>query len=157
MKKNLTIFFQVVIVLIGIGTLALMLWEPHLEGRNMHATFFEIYFNDPFLAYAYLASILFFVSLYQAFKVMSYIRQDKTFSQETLKALRTIKYCMILLIGFIVAAEVYIFIAVRGTDDIAGGVAMGLFLIFVSVLITTAAAMYERSLQNTMDKNPKTT
>lgn len=152
MKKNLTIFFQVVVVLIGIGILAFMLWEPHIEGRNAHATFFEIYFNDPFLAYAYLASILFFVSLYQAFKVMSYIRQDKTFSQETLKALRTIKYCMIFLIGFIVAAEVYIFIAVRGKDDIAGGVAMGLFLIFVSVLITTAAAMYERSLQNTMDK-----
>lgn len=157
MKKNLTIFFQVVIVLIGIGTLALMLWEPHLEGRNAHAKVFEIYFNDPFLAYVYLASILFFVSLYQAFKVMSYIRQDKTFAQETLKALRTIKYCMIFLIGFIVAAEVYIFIAVRGTDDIAGGVAMGLFLIFVSALIATVAAIYERNLQNTMAKNPKTT
>jgi hypothetical protein len=60
-----TIFLQAVIVLIGIGALALMLWEPHIEGRNAHATLFEIYFNDPFLAYAYLASIPFFVALYQ--------------------------------------------------------------------------------------------
>jgi hypothetical protein len=157
MKKSLTILSQIIIVLIGIGTLAFMLWEPHLEGRNVNATFFEIYFNDPFLAYAYLASILFFVSLYQIFKVLGYVRENKAFSQEILKALRTIKYCMMFLIGFIIAAEVYIFIAVRGKDDIAGGVAMGLFLIFISVLITTAAAMYERSLQNTIDKNPKTT
>jgi hypothetical protein len=52
-------FLQVVIVLIGIGVLAFMLWEPHVEGRNAHATVFEIYFHDPFLAYAYIGSIPF--------------------------------------------------------------------------------------------------
>ena len=52
MKKGPTIFLQVVIVLIGMGALGLMLWEPHIEGRNAHATLFEIYFKDPFLAYA---------------------------------------------------------------------------------------------------------
>ena len=31
-----------VIVLIGIGALALLLWEPHVEGRNAHATLFEM-------------------------------------------------------------------------------------------------------------------
>ena len=60
MKRSSTIFLQVVIVLIGIGALALMLWEPHIEGRNAHATLFEIYFKDPFLAYAYIASIAVF-------------------------------------------------------------------------------------------------
>ena len=48
MKRSSTIFLQVVIVLIGIGALALMLWEPHIEGRNAHATLFEIYFKIPF-------------------------------------------------------------------------------------------------------------
>src|SRR5215510_4442503 len=86
-----TIFLQAVIVLIGIGALALMLWEPHIEGRNAHVTLFEIYFKDPFLAYAYTASIAFFVALYQAFRVLGYIGQNKTFSQATVKALRTIK------------------------------------------------------------------
>src|SRR5215831_5950964 len=102
-----TIFLQAVIVLIGIGALALMLWEPHIEGRNAHATLFEIYFKDPFLAYAYLASIPFFIALYQAFKVLGYVRQNKTFSQATVKALRTIKYCAIAIIGFVAVSAVF--------------------------------------------------
>src|SRR6266446_7913951 len=98
MKRSSTIFLQIVIVLIGIGALALMLWEPHIEGRNAHATLFEIYFKDPFLAYAYIASIPFFVALYQAFKVLGYTGQNKVFSQAAVKALRTIKYCAIAVI-----------------------------------------------------------
>ena len=98
MKKSSTIFLQVVIVLIGIGALALLLWEPHIEGRNANATLFEIYFKDPFLAYAYIASIPFFVALYQAFKVLGYVGQNKVFSQAAVKALRTIKYCAITLL-----------------------------------------------------------
>ena len=151
MKRSSTIFLQVVIVLIGIGALALMLWEPHIEGRNVHATLFEIYFKDPFLAYAYIASISFFVALYQAFKLLGFIRQNKVFTLNSVRALRTIKYCAISLVGFIVAAEAYLFIAVRGKDDIAGGVMIGLLMIFVSGVIATAAAVFERTLQNAVD------
>ena len=92
MKKSSTIFLQVVIVLVGIGALALMLWEPRLEGRNVHATLFEIYFKDPFWAYAYIASIAFFVALYQAFTLLGYIGQNKVFSQVAVNDLRTLKY-----------------------------------------------------------------
>src|SRR3989338_2104972 len=99
MKKSSTIFLQVVIIALGIGVLAFMLWEPHLEGRNVNATFFEIYFNDPFLAYAYIGSIPFFVALYQAIKVLGYVRQNKTFSQVVVNALRTIKYCAFITAG----------------------------------------------------------
>jgi hypothetical protein len=142
MKKSSTVFLQVVIVLIGIGALALMLWEPHLEGRNANATLFEIYFKDPFLAYAYTASITFFMALYQAFKLMGFIGRNEIFSQRSVKALRTIKYCAITLIAFIVGAEAYFFIVVRGKDDIAGGVMLGLLMIFVSVIIATTAAVF---------------
>jgi hypothetical protein len=151
MKKSSTTFLQVVIVLIGIGALALILWEPHIEGRNANATLFEIYFKDPFLAYAYTASIAFFVALYQAFRLLGYIGRNDLFSQRSVKALRTIKYCAMTLIAFIMGAEVYFFIAVRGNDDIAGGVMMGLLMIFVSVVIATAAAVFERTLQNAVD------
>jgi DUF2975 family protein len=141
-----TIFLQTVIVLIGIGALALMLWEPHIEGRNAHATLFEIYFKDPFLAYAYLASIPFFVALYQVFKVLGYVRQDKTFSQATVKALRTIKFCALGIIGFVAVGE--LFIMLGNSDDRAGGVFIGILITFGSVVIATAAAMFERVLQN---------
>ncbi len=150
-KRTPTAFLQIVIILIGIGTLALMLWEPHIEGRNANATVFQIYFNDPFLAYAYIASTPFFVALYQAFTLLTYIGQNKVFSLNSVRALRTIKYCAILLVAFIVGAEAYIFIAIRGTDDIAGGVAMGLFAIFISVVVATAAAVFEKLLQSAVD------
>src|SRR4051812_24707454 len=149
MKKGSTIFLQVIIVLIGVGALTLLLWEPHLEGRNAHATLFQIYFNDPFLAYAYVASISFFVALYQAFKVLGYVGQNKVFSQAAVKALRTIKYCALAIIGFVVGAE--IFIMLHSSDDRAGGVFMGILITFGSMVVATAAAMFERILQNAVD------
>jgi hypothetical protein len=150
-KRSSTVFLQIVIVLIGLGALALMLWEPHLEGRNAHATTFEIYFKDPFLAYAYLSSIAFFTALFQAFTLLGYIGQNKVFSLDSVRALRTIKYCAIALVVLVGGAVAYIVIANRGKDDIAGGVAMGLAMIFVSAVAGTAAAVFEKLLQNAVD------
>jgi hypothetical protein len=151
MGKGSNIFLQVVVVLFGVGSLALLLWEPHLEGRNAHASLFQIYFNDPFLAYAYTASLAFFVALYQAFKLLGYVGRGEVFSQRSVKALRTIKYCAMSVAGFLVGAEAYFFIVRRGKDDIAGGVMMGLVLIFVSAVVATSAAVFERTLQSAVE------
>jgi hypothetical protein len=43
MKRGPSLFLRAVLVLIGIGALAFLLWEPHIEGRNTHATLFEIW------------------------------------------------------------------------------------------------------------------
>src|SRR5918993_2993744 len=148
-NRSSTAFLQTVIVLIGLGALALLLWEPHLEGRNAHATPFEIYFKDPFLAYAYVASIPFFAALYQAFKVLGYAGQNKVFSQAAVNALRTIKYCALALIGF-VAVSVIFMISGDGEDRPAG-VFMRILIAFPSIVVATAAAMFERVLQNAVD------
>ena len=151
MRRSSTIFLQVVIVLIGIGALVLLLWEPHIEGRNAHATLYQIYFNDPFLAYAYVAAIPFFVALYQAFKVLGYARGNRAFSQAAVKALRTIRQCALTVAGFIVGGEAYLFVVQRSKDDIAGGVAVGLVLIFLSVVTAAVAAVLEGLLQSAVD------
>jgi hypothetical protein len=150
-KKGSIIFLQLVLVLIGIGVLALLLWEPHVEGRNAHTTLFAMYFKDPFLAYIYIAFITFFVALYKAYRILGYVRQNKSFSEATIQAFRTIRYCALIFIAFIVGAEAYFFIVMRGKDDIAGGVVIGLVLIFTSVVTATAAALFERLLQNAVD------
>ena len=144
-----TIFLQAVIVLIGIGALALMLWEPHIEGRNAHATLFEIYFNDPFLAYAYIASIPFFVALYQAFKLLGYIGRNEIFSPASVRALRNIKYCALTIIGFVVISVVFMIGGDR--EDRPGGLFMRLLVTFPSIVLATAAAIFERILQNAVD------
>jgi hypothetical protein len=149
MKFGATVFLRVVLVLIGIGTLAALLWEPHLEGRNAHATLFAIYFKDPFLAYAYVAAIPFFVGLYQAFKVLGYAGRNKEFSPSAVRSVRTIKYCAIAIIGFVSIGELIIMFG--DSDDRAGGVVMGAFIFFASIVVATAMAVLERALQNAVD------
>jgi hypothetical protein len=151
MQRSPAIFLQAVIVLVGLGAVALLLWEPHVEGRNVHATVFQVYFNDPFLACAYLASIPFFVALYQAFMLLGHIRRDRVFSPSSVKALRTIKYCAISLIAFLFVAQSYFFLFMRGQDDIAGGMAICFFLIGVFAVVAAAASVLETTLQNTFD------
>jgi hypothetical protein len=148
MQRSSTIFLQAVIVLIGLGVLALMLFEPQVEGRNANATQFEVYFQDPMLAYAYIASIPFFVTLYQAFKLLRYARQNQMFSQQAVKALWIIKYCALALIGFVVVGEIFILLSDSHEPP---AVVMGVLTIFGSIVIATAAAMFERILQNAVD------
>lgn len=151
LKKSSTIFLQAVIVVIGILAAALLLWEPRLEGVNAHATtLYQIYFDDPFLAYAYTASIAFFIALYQAFKFLGYAGRNELVSQASVRAVRAIKYCAMSLALLIAAPLAYLFV-VRPGDDIAGGVAVGLFLIFVSVVVAITSAVFEGTLQRAID------
>ena len=149
MARSSSIFLQILVVLIGLGVFIFLLWEPQIEGRNANATFFEIYFNDPFLAYVYVASISFFVALYQAFKVLGYAGKNNVISQAAVNALRTIKSCAIAIVGF--AAVGLLIIMFNESDDRAGGVSMGILIIFSSVVVTAAAAMSERVLRNALE------
>jgi hypothetical protein len=149
MNRSSTVFLQAVIMLIAVGALAIMLWEPHLEGRNKHATPFEIYFNDPLLAYAYIASIPFFVALYQAFKVLGYAGQNNIFSPAAVKAMRTIKYCAIAIIGFVAVSTVFFLFS--DPDDRPQGVFMRILVAFPTIVVATAAATFQRILQNAVD------
>jgi hypothetical protein len=141
MKKIPTTFLQAVVVLLGIAALAFLIWEPQAEGVNANATNFETYF-DPFVAFAYVGSIPFFAALYQTFKILGYVRRGKALSPETAKALRIIKRCAIATVGFVAVGEA--FIAQNVSDDRAGGVAMGVFIAFGSVVAAALAGVFER-------------
>ena len=150
MKKGSTVFLRVVIVLIGIAALAIMIRFPLTEGGAANLDLFNIY-SDPFIVYGYLASIPFFVALYQAFKLLGLIGQNKVFSLSSVKALRTIKYCAIIQSILIVMAGLYIRIFHAEGDDPAGFLAVSIVATFISIVIATAAAVFERTLQNTVD------
>lgn len=150
-KRNSTIFFQLVTVFIAIGALIFMIAEPLFEGRNANATLFQVYFNDAFLACTYIASISFFVALYQVFKLFGYAGEGKMASVNYVRALAAIKYSAMSLIISLLAGEAYLFIVQRKIEgDIAGGVVMGLMLIFGSVIVGVVAARFERLLRNKM-------
>ena len=150
MKQSSTIFLQVVIVLIGILTLAIMIRFPLMEGRATKLDLFSIY-SDPLILYGYAASIPFFIALYKTFKLLGYIGQNKAFSLNSVRTLRSIKYCTIVLSILIVMAGLYIRIFHNKDDDPAGFLAMCIVTTFVSLIVATAAAVFEKILQNGVD------
>ncbi len=152
MQSGPALFFQVIIVLLGLGALAFLLGEPHVEGRNAHATPFEIYFKDPFLAYVYFGSIPFFIALYHAFRLFGHVRRNGAFSHVTVTALRAIKRCAMALIGFIAGGIVIIIIFGDG-EDRPPGIFMGMLLAFATSAIAVGAAAFARNLQAALDRN----
>lgn len=150
MNKQLRVFFQTLIIFVGIGVFVFMLWEPHLEGRNTQATVFQIYFNDPFLAFAYVGSIPFFIALLQVHKFLGFIENKKNNLQNILKSLHTIKLCSYALIGFVAVGE--IFILLNDSDDRAGGVVMGLLVALVAIMMASVANFFERAMQKAQIK-----
>ena len=152
MTRKSTIFLKIVVVLIGVGVLIFLLWEPWVEGVNKDADFVHVYFDDPFLAYVYLASVPFFFALFQAFKLLGYIGENKTFSSDTVMILRNIKYSSIIIIGFTLGAMVWVRImSAASGDDPAGFMAIEMVIIFISTVISVFAAVLQRIFRNALD------
>ena len=150
MKKISIIFLQTVIVLIGLVALAILIRLPISEGRAANLDLFSIY-SDPFILYGYVASIAFFVALYQAFKLLGYIGKNKIFSSHSVRTLKIIKICALALSILIVMAGLYIMTSHHKDDDPAGFLAMCIITTFVSIIIATSAAIFEKILQNAID------
>ena len=123
---------------------------PLTEGRAANLDLFSIY-ADPFILYGYITSIAFFIALYKAFKLLGYIGQNRVFSSNSVKTLRSIKYCAIVLSILIVLAGLYIKIAHHKDDDPAGFLAICIVTAFASIVVATAAAIFEKLLQNAVD------
>ena len=150
LKHIPTGFLQVITVLIGIIALTLLLWLPLTEGRAVNLDLFSIYL-DPFILYAYAASIAFFVALYKTFKLLGYIRQNKVFTTKAVTTLQTIKRCAIIFGSLIVGAGIYIALFHHKDDDPAGFIAMSIVITLVTLVFVTAAAVFQKLLQNAID------
>lgn len=147
MKRISIVFLQVAIVLLGIAALAILIRFPLTEGRATNLDLFSIY-ADPLILYGYTASIAFFVALYKAFRLLGYIGQNQVFSANAVNALKSIKYCALVLGILILLAGAYIRIFHSKEDDPAGFIAMCIVTTFVSIVVATAAAIFQKILQN---------
>jgi hypothetical protein len=149
MKKGTTLFLRLVICLIAIIALVWVIRFPQLEGRAANLDLLSIYM-DPLIIYTYIGLIPFFVALYQAFKLLGYLDSNEVFSQLSVNAVRNIKRCAIAFSGFIVLGILYIRLFAGGEDP-AGVTAFSMVIIFASIVIATAAAVFQRLLQNAVD------
>jgi len=112
-----------------------------VEGRNVNATIYQIYFKDPFLAYVYLGSTPFFVALWQVFRLAGFSREGRIITPAGVDAVRLVKRCALAIICLVAVGE--IFILTNDSDDRAPGVMIGLFLSFSSLVVAALATVTE--------------
>lgn len=149
MNKSSTLFLRLVICLIAIIVLSGLLWFPQTEGRATNLDLISIY-SDPLIIYIYIASIPFFVGLYQALRLLNLIDANKAFSQAAVNTLKNMKVASLSLIGFIALAILYLRFFVQGEDS-AGPTTLGIVMALVFGVVATAIGVIEKLFKNAVD------
>ena len=99
MKIATTLFLKIAVILIGIPVLALCIFlVPELADAVTD------FLGDHSIKYIifillYGGALLFYIALYQAFKLLSYIDKNIAFSELSVRTLMRIKYCAISICG----------------------------------------------------------
>jgi len=144
MNKGSTIFLRGAIFLMALVVLVLCLFVlPRIIGS------IDIggYGYDPIIVGMYITAIPFFIALYQTLQLLNFIDHNKAFSPLSVKALRNIKYCAVVISAWYAAAMPYIYV-VAEKDDAPGVIVIGLVIIFASCVIAVFAAVLQSLLQN---------
>lgn len=145
MKRGSILFLQSIILLTGIAVLFFMIRLPLTEGRAKELDLFHIY-ADPFILYGYASSIAFFIGLYKLFRLLGYIGQNKLYSAVSAGAIKSIKYCAIVLSVLIVAAGIFILTSHHKEDDPAGFLALCMVTALISVVVAVVAGKFENKI-----------
>jgi len=147
MKRGSTNFLKIAVILLGIPILALCIFVlPILVKDAAESNSEFIYALYGVVSTMYISAIPYFVALYQAFKLLSYIDKNKAFSEISVKAIKNIKYCAITISGLYVIALPFFFIFAE-LDDAPGVILVGMLFIFAPMVIAVFAAVLQKLLQ----------
>ncbi|PFK29737.1 hypothetical protein COI93_23145 [Bacillus cereus] len=149
MKQVSTLFLKIAVMLIGIPILALCIFGlTWLANHPVHPNYAHILY--PILIIMYVSVIPFFIALYQAFQLLSYIDKNKAFSKLSVRALKNIKYCAITIsILYVIGLPFFYFLAEM--DDAPGIIVIGLVISFASMVIAVFAAVLQKLLKEAID------
>lgn len=141
MKQGSTLFLRGVVILIGIIVLALCaLTLPALIRGQLDE-------YAPVLVGLYVSAVPFFFALYQSFKLLNYIDKNEAFSELAVNALGKIKFSALSISVLYTLGLPYLFM-VADLDDAPGVFAIGLVMVFATLVISTFAAVLQKVLQN---------
>jgi hypothetical protein len=151
MKRGTTLFLKLAVILMGIPVLALCIFLVPELGDVAAKLFPEFAYMKVLVSIVFYASAIpFYFALYQAFKLLSYIDNNKAFSELSVKALKKIKYCAIIISCLhVLALPLFYFFAEK--DDAPGVIFVGLVVPFASMVIAVFAAVLQRLLQEAID------
>ena len=149
MKQGSTLFLKIAVFLIGTPVLALCIFGlSWLANNPVNPDYAHILY--PIVIGMYVSVIPFFIALYQAFKLLSYIDKNQAFSELSVKALKNIKFCAMTISGLYVVILPFVYI-VAELDDAPGLIIIGMVPIFASMVIAVFAAVLQRLLQEAID------
>lgn len=147
-KRGSNTFLKIIIFLVGIAVLALCIRLPGIAVRDARVHPDTAYFLIPFLVCAYGFCIAFSVSLYQAYKLLTYIEKNNAFSELSLKSLKIIKKCAFTVIFFILIGIVSLRVLaiVASSDDPAGPTSLCLMGIIATSIIAAIVDALQKPL-----------
>lgn len=143
MKNGSTFVLKAVIFLIAAAVLVMCAFILFLIGQGAGDYL-------PVLIGMLIAAIPFFMGLYQAFRLLTNIDKDNAFSENSVTALKHIKYCAGIISVVYILLSPFIFIAAE-KDDAPGAIVIGLVIIFASLVVSVFAAVLQKLLQNGME------
>lgn len=154
MKRSSTLFLKVAVIFIGIPVLALcLLVLPQIATEANEAAdrgwelAFVVY---GILVVMYLSVIPFYFALYQSFTLLSYIDKNQAFSELSVRALKKIRNCALIISGLYVIGLPFVFI-LADNDDAPGLILVGMVMIFAPMVIAVFAALLQRLLQEAIE------
>lgn len=143
MIRGTTLFLKTVF-LIGISILALfILFLPWLVSEVAKMIPELAYLRYPVLIVLYAALIPFSFALYNTFKLFNCIKKNKACSELSVKALKNIKYCAIIISVLYVIGMPVLFL-VAEIDDAPGLILFGFYVIIASLLSAVLAAFLQK-------------
>jgi len=149
MKKGSTIFLKTAIILMGLPVLALSIWGM-FSLVKYPANPEYAYLLYPIVGGIYLASLPYYFALYQSFRLLCLIDRNQAFSQQSVTALRNIKYCGLTISGFFVVLMPFVFM-VAEKDDAPGLIIFAMVPIFTALVVSVFSAVLERLLKEAID------
>jgi hypothetical protein len=147
--KRETLFLRLAVIFIGLPVLALCIFGL-FQLSNNPANPNYAYMLYPIVIGIYLSAIPFYIALYNAFRLLSYIDENKAFSQISVKALKNIKYCAITISALYVVLMPFVFF-IAEKDDAPGLIIFGTFPVFASMVIAVFAAVLQKLLKNAIE------
>jgi len=145
MKQGSTLFLKGVVILMGLAVLAACIYIiPEAMSNERVGNYRQIIFG------MVIAAIPFFFALSQAYKLLNFIDANKAFSEGSVKALKNIKYCGII-IGILYAIGLPFIFQVADKDDAPGAIVITMVIIFASIVVSVFAAVLQKLMQSGLE------
>lgn len=151
-QRGSTIFLRVTVIALGLLVLtfcAFLLPSIHQEWAGEFPKI--AYLKYPVLIGLVIAATAFFIALFHTLKLLNYIDKNKAFSQSSVQALKTIRYCASVVAVFCAATMPLVYLK-ADKDDSPGLIVVSMaFFVGAPIVVAVFAMVAERLLQNAID------